>query len=492
MRILKNPLIFVLRFIYFLLLFALILLLVLYFGRSIIGPGLTGSDNANFITFAAWLSKWFPRLPFWYPQQGGGMSFTASYPILNHLIVVVIEKIANIPIAVAFRIWSLVTVALTSIGLYFLSFRLTKNQTVSTLAAIFYLICPITWVFLLEWGFAAEQLSYLFGPPILIFVSLFLDEYFTNGMTTKSNFYFLLFVLSFSLLVPSHFMMFIGTLIFMTILLLVYPLLNRKQGGAGFKKIIIVAFVSVITAFLLSAYWLTPFLKYQINADRGGPIARELSNYRGLMQASVYALNVFNITTKTSYYDKLDKPLEPYSSLIFRNVSFPFAIGLLALIGLIGSLFLNRKVFAFGVANIIPLILAVMPTWNFVLLKFPYAGYLSNWRSNIFISRFIIPLLAAFGCYAIAYLVSFPLELISKKVQAVFLKASVKGIFIVISTALTLVVAGAFLWQFKNWPDNPEYLITYGLDTKVPSRQIDTRNLWGKEVDYCAGRGGRR
>ena len=181
MRILKSLFIKLLRFVYFLPVLPILVLLILIFGHLILGPKLIGSDNANFINLAKWLSDWFPRIPFWYPQEGGGISFTISYPILNHLVVVFFQKITNLPIAVVFRIWSLVSVFLSSIGLYLLTFRLSKNQTISAFASIFYTLAPITWVFLLGWGFSAEQLSYVYVPPILIILSLFLDGFYLNG-----------------------------------------------------------------------------------------------------------------------------------------------------------------------------------------------------------------------------------------------------------------------------------------------------------------------
>ena len=72
--------------------------IVLFFGSPILGPGLPGSDNTNFVTLADWLYRWFPKIPFWYPQQGAGVSFTAFYPILNHLIVVAIAKFFSLQV----------------------------------------------------------------------------------------------------------------------------------------------------------------------------------------------------------------------------------------------------------------------------------------------------------------------------------------------------------------------------------------------------------
>ena len=417
------------------------------------------------------------------------MSFTASYPILNHLIVVVIEKIANIPIAVAFRIWSLVTVALTSIGLYFLSFRLTKNQTVSTLAAIFYLICPITWVFLLEWGFAAEQLSYLLVPPVFIFLCNFLDEYYLKGLNHKAKIYYLLLALGLIIISRAHLLVFVSVLMFSLLFFIVYPLINYKSKRINIRKIISATSVSFIGLFLLTLLSLYPFLRYQSIVRQGAPFHVGVENYQNYMRQAVYPLNVFGITNRIADYKSLDDVNQNLSTHGFRNVAFPFAISLLALVGLIGSPFLNRKIFAFGLANLIPLIIAVSPAWAYYFIKWPFADYYFNWRSVIIPSRFILPLMAAFGCYSLAYLVTFPIDLLSKRIKRGITKHVLKLVFVVAAGVLTLAVGFGLLWQFKNWPYKSNNIINYGPETSAGGRELDIRNIWKLEADYCAGAG---
>lgn len=476
------------RSIYFLLVIALIAFIVLLFGHPILGPGLPGSDNANFITLANWLSEWFPKIPFWFPQEGAGMSFVVSYPILNHLIVVLIEKIFTIPIAIAFRIYSLFSIVLTAIGLYLLSFRLTKNHAISSLAAIFYPLCPITWTFLLNWGFSAEQFSFVFIPPVLIFLSLFLDEFYSNGLAWKTKIYFLLFVILFAVLPIAHPLTFIGMTTLVSILLIIYPLLNYKSAKVNFGKTIVVGLVSIAFIFLLSSYWLVPFFRYQSIVAKGAPVEKGKPHRNAFLQNGIYPLSVFNISDKSAVYKSYDDLPQNISSSAWRNVSFPFIISVLALIGLVGSFFINRKVFALSLANMFPLGIAIFPQFTFYLLKLPLADYFLSWRAAITPSRIIIPLLAGFGCYALAYLATFPLDLLSKKIKSIFIKYPLRAIFIIFSTSLTLAVAGLILWYFKSWPvNNPRFLISYGTDVSVPSSKIDLRNVWRTRKDNCFG-----
>jgi len=490
-KIAKSSLIVIFRFIYFLPVLMIVIFITLLFGNKILGPGLTGSDNANFITLADWLSKWFPRIPFWFPQEGGGMSFTISYPILNHLIVVVLEKISKLPIVIVFRIYSLVTVVFTSLGLYLVTFKLTKNQTVAAISAIFYPLMPVTWVFLLMWGFSAEQLSLIFVPSVLILAPLFLDEFYLNGLTKKAKLYFFLFIICFAILPLAHPLVFIGVLFFVSILFIVYPLLTVGAGKVKLRKVILVDLIAMTVIIFTTFYWSIPFLKYQSKSAMGAPVEAEIYNKNAFLQNSIYAVSVFNISDKSVVYSDYTVAAKNISEWAWRNVSFPFIISLLALAGLIGSFFLNRKVFAFGIANLVPLAVAVFPNLDYLLMRFPLSDYFLNWRASITASRFIIPLLAGFGCYAIAYLFTFPVHLLSKKIKTTFLKFSVNGLFVFLSAILTLAVAGVLLWNFKSWPfTNPDFLLSVGNEVNVPSEKIDLRNIWKVGPrDLCYGGG---
>ena len=418
------------------------------------------------------------------------MSMTVSYPILNQLIIIIIERITSYPIAVIFRIWSLVTVGLTSIGLYFLSFRLTKNQTVSSLSAIFYPLMPITWVFLLGWGFAAEQLSYIFVPPTLIFLSLFLDGLYTTGLTRKVKIHFLLFVTFTAILPLAHPLVFVGVLMISALLFIIYPLFNYKSKKVNLKKVTFAGLLSIFIIFLLSLFWILPFLRYQSAVAKGAPVEKDRYQYSAYMQNAIFAPNVFSITDKTAAYESYDDPSQNLSGWVWRDVSFPFIISVLALVGLIGSFFVNRKVFAFGFANLPILIIAVFPNLTYYLIQFPFAEYILNWRASILPSRFIIPLLAAFGCYFLSYLVAFPLDFLSKKTKFALLKHSIRGIFILITTILTVLVAASLLWKFRSWPiDEPKFLLSYGKEVSVPSAMLDLRNVWREEMDFCFATG---
>ena len=51
--------------------------------------GLRGNDSFNALNNIHWLDRFFPKIPYWYPLQGGGVSFTWGYPLLSSILPVV-------------------------------------------------------------------------------------------------------------------------------------------------------------------------------------------------------------------------------------------------------------------------------------------------------------------------------------------------------------------------------------------------------------------
>lgn len=459
--------------------------IVIYFGLPILGPGLPGSDNGNFITLASWLYKWFPNIPFWYPQQGAGVSFTTFYPILNHLIVVIIAKIFALPIAVAFRYYALISVILTSLGIYILAVRFTRNQTVAALASIFYPLSSIAWIFLLGWGFFAEQASYVFVAPAIVFFELYLSGIYENKSTFTNRLFFLLFLLFSVLSLLGHPLAFIGLIALLVPFFIIYPLFFKKRPREILKKSILIGSFSIGLVIILSLFVLVPFFRYQNIVNQGA--ARGDAVYsRGLMlQNSIYFKTFFNISPEPVIYQTLDDKIQDRSGDGWRNVAFPIAVSMFALIGFFGSFFLNHRLFALALANLFPLALALSPEILFFLFKTPVLNYFANWRALIIPSRFVIPVLAGFGCYTIAYCAASPIKFLFLKSKGRVFKIFTWSLFVLAYTILTIVIAVFGIYHFKNWPKNPHYLISYGPETHYPVFKPDLRNIWREEIDFC-------
>mgnify|MGYP000140782932 CR=1 FL=1 len=147
---------------------ALVFGLAYYLGHNMLSGSLKGNDSAMHVAYALWVDEYFPNLPHWYPLQGGGESIVHGYPLLGHVLVVVTSRVANLSIVQAFRLVSFLSFPLAAMGIYFFCWKALKRQSVGLLAAIFYLLAPLTWTWTYDWGFFGQGVGFVFVPFTLI------------------------------------------------------------------------------------------------------------------------------------------------------------------------------------------------------------------------------------------------------------------------------------------------------------------------------------
>src|SRR3990170_8788204 len=110
---------------------AVVLLAISYFfGHSILDGRLQGSDSPLHLGYAVWLDQYFPHLPHWYPLQGGGASILHGYPLLAHLMVVLLHRLSGLSILQAFRLVTFATFPLTAFGIYLLGWSILGRKTI--------------------------------------------------------------------------------------------------------------------------------------------------------------------------------------------------------------------------------------------------------------------------------------------------------------------------------------------------------------------------
>jgi hypothetical protein len=442
------------RVIYFL--FALVVISVVFYvfgGYYFLVKGAWGSDLGMALSMAAWVDKYFPHVPFWYPLAGGGVSFTHSYPVFSFYLVAILKRLTGLNLIETFRVLGISSVFLMALGIYsYISLRF-KNQTAALLASIFYLISPIAWVWLFDWGFYADSVSYMFVMPAVIFWDLFFTSFLENKKKVRNRVFLVLTVMFVSLAFLTHFVTGLGLFTLFSFYIVGYTIKSKER-----KKIFV---RGVIALFVIA------FLTVGTTAFSTFPFYRYTSFVAGGMRTGAY--EAFKNSKMVFDHILGFRPLTE-EFIAARNITFPFAISILALLGVIIS-FQKARFLTLGLFAIFALSLPFIPDflyWVSKNLPPPLLFGVFDKRPNLTLLRFVLPTLAALGAIGIF------------KVPLFWLKGRIgrfsKGVF---ATLAGLVLVAFALYKFGDYPNLFNFPFKYG------ARGIDFRNIWEEPKSFC-------
>lgn len=368
--------------------------------------GLWGTDTGYALNLVAWVVKYFPKIPFWYHLQGAGVSMKWSYPLLPSILVVVIDKVSHLGILGSFQVLGFSSFLLTAVGMYiFVSWRL-KNQTAALISAIFYLITPLSYAYFVDWGFYAEAISCLFFFPPLIFYDLFLTGFLSGKLNWWHRLGLLLAVVLSVILFNAHPNTFF-TLFFVigwqTIIRAIFTLKIKLIKSASVWKLLTKAFFPSLLVFLLTvlagAFIIFNFSYYEAaKKDIAGPD----ENLVKIEAGDLDYFTLYNSLPRKSFLGL--EQLVPGSFLFAsRNITIIPLVWILALIGMVLTLFFDRKVFAYVFPALFGFGIIVYPEVFFgpirflVKLHFPGLGYILKQRVYLTLIRSLFPIAAAFA-----------------------------------------------------------------------------------------------
>lgn len=191
-----------------------------------------------------------------------GYGIYIFYPCLPHFVYALLASLLGIfKLSLVDRILiiNILVSILSSIILYFLSFKLSKNKTVAFLSAIIYLLFPYRFGTITIRMALNENFTSIFMPLILLGVSYLLDENFN-----KKKFY-IYFVLGYTGLILSHYVL----ALFFTIFLLIILLWNIKKLKERFipffKAVIIVSILVLPNIVILLEHYKMKYLVFSDN-----------------------------------------------------------------------------------------------------------------------------------------------------------------------------------------------------------------------------------
>ena len=372
-------------------------------GHMVLDGPIQGNDSALHVAYAQWLNQYFPTIPHWYPLQGGGVSLLHGYPILSHLIVVSVHRLTGLSILEAFRLVSFLAFPLTAFGIYLFAWSSLRNQTIGLIAGVLYLLAPITWTWLYDWGFFPQQVAIVFLPFALIAFDRSFDCRLDHRRSGRGRLWFVALALVLSLSFLCH--MLIGTAIAggMTLYVLFAVLvaqrdMKRATLRGGTKVVALTGF----TLGLLLAFYMVPFYAYGKVANREGlntPPPHDLHRLPILEFFGLSPVDLENLLTR---------------------FQFPLFVAIFAAVGLVlGWVYVkkgrdeSRKALSLALVCTAATVYALSPGLVAIVLRVSSLVFMFvNFRSALLLVMVLLPLIAGYGIWALAHAVLYPEELL--------------------------------------------------------------------------------
>ena len=454
---------------------AVIVGLSYFLGWGVVRGSGQGNDSPLHISYAYWLNQFFPDVPHWYPLQGGGMSLLHGYPVLPHLLVVATSRVSGLSVGQAYHLISFLTFPLTALGVYLFCWLVLRRQTVGLIAAVFYLLAPITWTWMYNWGFFPQQVALVLLPPALIAFDRAFEHQMDRRKTGRGRIWFVALVLLMAFASLSHMLVGSAAAVGMGLYVLFTSLTARRDARratlwGGLKILLLLA---VTLGLLLSAY-MVPFYAYG-----------QVANREGLNTPPEHQLHRLPIRELFGI-----APVNPEE--ILTRMQFPLAVSLLALLGIGLSLLFailgigeSRKALATGSVLVLGVVYALTPQLVALVLRVsPLLFSFVNFRSLLLLDMVLMPAMAGYGAWAIAYLVLHPEKLLrprfSQPETPRKLRASLRP---GLASLASLLLVGAILIPLGSTHAAIPGRLAYGPN----GGGVNLGNVWNREPQGYAG-----
>lgn len=415
--------------------------------------GAWGTDTQSYVAMLVWIDKYFPHVPFWYPLAGGGVSITHAYPVLSFYLVSLVKRLFEINLFGSLSAVGFGSIVLIAISIYaFVSLRF-KNQTAAFMAAIFYLISPISWTWLSDWGFYAESISHVFVVPTILFWDLFFTSFIEKNYGKLTRIYLFLTILFLTLTTGTHFLTGYAVMGVFYLYVLVYSIFSKGKMKQVFFSGTIALIVVGIFSLTATAAFSVPFARYTKFAATGGisgATAPSLKDYQNALPSIENVIGMSNI--------KKDSPI--YG---MRDFKFPMVVSICSFLGIIFYSWKDKRKWVFSIYILYGFFVAFNPFYYvYILNKFPIWFIASSlgWRPVYAIMRVAVPIMAGLGIVGMANL---PFYFIKNK----FLKYPTN---IVAASIALFVFVMAINWQIENY--QVRKVVDFG------AQGLDIKNVW--------------
>ena len=143
---------------------------------QVLYSGPVGNDTLFQLHLVQWADSSFPSLHWWYPWDDHGIAYREGYPLAAHWATAGIARVAGVALSQSMQVVQFAITPLDALGIYvFCAWRL-RRPLAGIVGAIAYLLSPLSWTFIVDWGFYSNQAGTVFFMPTLIALDFFFGE----------------------------------------------------------------------------------------------------------------------------------------------------------------------------------------------------------------------------------------------------------------------------------------------------------------------------
>ena len=419
--------------------------------------GLQGIDYLWHWHLASWVSTEFPGLPFWNRWDLSGVPYRNLYPILPHWLAVAVARLLGVDLLSGIQLVQFAVTPLLALGLYAFCDWRWKRPLVGLVAAVLFLIDPLSWIETIDYLWFASQLGVVFFMPSLIA----LDWYFAMWSARVGGWKPRLAAFLFIGLSASTGTVSPAALSAPIIVLFAYVLAARRETWwrwlTGPVPLMVVGIVA------LQLFWIGPFFGFLSFVGQRAPAL------------------VFNPSLVTTFdVRRLLELLPIRATLDVDRFSVSPAVWLPAAFGLLLAL---RDVRARVPAALALLGLGLLSMqWLYYPLGLvPSAGVFVEalYRPAALQLRFFVPLLAALALVALP---EAGITWLTKNLRVPG-RVVVRALAALVTLAIVFADVVAFAGNIDGWPDSLAY--GPGFEGTYSAHGPDIRDLWMAHHDLC-------
>ena len=421
----------------------------------VLWDGPQGSDLPWHHQLTAWVATTFPSIPWWFRFDTGGLPYRELYPTLPHWIAVALSRFTGYGLDQALQLVEFSIYPISALGIFaFFDWRF-HRPVAGLVAGVLYLLSPLPYAGLYEFGNYTNQVGQALFMPALIALDAFFNQWRKGDRGWRfraAGFSYLGLAAALGTITPEVF----------PAPILVVPAYALAAGrGLRWRWLLQVTPVLIVAAGALEAFWiLTTFDYLSTTSARSPRLTFNLANVTSFSLPQLFAF----------------LPIDA-SKNIGPRFSISPAVSISAIVGAAYALFSFRlrpylATAAFGV-------LLSTQTWVYAPLQvFPFAQLFVNIASRpaAVLMEFFLPMLAGAG------LVMLPRTLAERvgRRQS-WPRLPTRGSAAAGSAAGVAIFALITL-AFARWVAAPDHL-AYG--AYGGSSVMDLRDIWANHQYSC-------